>query len=734
MRALPVLLAAAIALAIAPWAAAAPPQLLAPITVTGPNVMPSGGCAPICQWSETAFPRVATDAAGETAVVYGRTDGAAAGPLLVAIRPPGGGFAAPQTLETGRQPTKEVAIASNAAGDMVVIWSTSVELKASFRPAGGVFGPTEPVSPLAGALPAAAIDGAGNVLAAWISVESGVESVAAASRIRSAGQWTLRKTLSTHAVYDQVPAVAANDSGDAVVAFGQTSNSTGDPPDTVRVATGTILNGLAPSDQLGGQDTGEPDVAIDAAGESVAVWTSTTGVQAARRPPGGTFGSGGPISDGGTTIGPQVGIDDHGDAVAAWWRDNGVEASTSPEGGSFPAQGTPLGEASSFPSIALATARDGTSLVIWGLSTSGDSRSLRAAVRAPGGGFGDQFVLDSIPYSNTAFVDSPDVAFDGVGNGAAVWRRTADKDETVLLAPWDGAGPMLRAPSFPASATAGVPASFSVDPLDVWSPVAAVHWVFGDGEADGAAVSHAFAAQGAFSPTVTATDALGNATVLTRPIAVAAGAGGAAGDKTAPKIGAASLSRRSFGVGKARTAISARRAKRGTTIRFTLDEAASVRFTGRPERHRAALQASLRQADSQAAPREALHALREGRHVQARAAGRRSEDRLQRADREEGASAGALPARARGDRRRGQHVQAGDAGVPDRALTPTAGTHLRRALALPAAWPPRSPTPSAAPIVPARRARTAAATCCCTRSRADRALCHGTDVAVTSGT
>jgi PKD domain-containing protein len=575
MRVLPVLLAS---LALAPAAAAAPPQLLAPITVTGPNEMLAGSCAPICQWSQAAYPRVATDAVGETAVVYSRTDGAATGPLLVTIRPPGGAFAAPQTLETGRQPSKDVAIASNDAGDMVVVWSTSVELKASFRPAGGAFGPTEQLSQLPGALPVTAVDGAGNALAAWISVESGEESVAGASRIRSAGQWTLPKTLSTHPVIDAPPALAANARGDAVVAFTQSSNAAADPPYTIRVATGTILSGLGPSDQLGGQDTGDPDVAINAAGESVAVWVSSTGVQAARRPPGGTFGSGGPISDGGTTIGPQVGIDDHGDAMAAWWRGNNAEASTSPEGGSFPAQGTPLGAASVFPPIALSTARDGTSLVVWGLSASGDSRSLSGSVRAPGGAFGGSFVLDSVPYSNTAFVDSPAVAFDGVGNGAVVWRRTADKDETVLLAPWDGAGPMLRAASFPGSATAGVPASFSVDPLDVWSPVTAVHWAFGDGDADGPAVSHAFTAQGAFDPTVTATDALGNASVLSRPVGVVS-AGTSPADTTAPRLAAASLSRRTFGVGRARTAISARRAKRGTTIRFRLDEAASVRFT-----------------------------------------------------------------------------------------------------------------------------------------------------------
>ena len=58
--------------------------------------------------------------------------------------------------------------------------------------------------------------------------------------------------------------------------------------------------------------------------------------------------------------------------------------------------------------------------------------------------------------------------------------------------------------------------------LDRWGPVS-LNWAFGDGLAGaGDAVSHAFGAAGAFNVTVTATDAAGNATSATRPIAVAA--------------------------------------------------------------------------------------------------------------------------------------------------------------------------------------------------------------------
>ncbi len=61
-------------------------------------------------------------------------------------------------------------------------------------------------------------------------------------------------------------------------------------------------------------------------------------------------------------------------------------------------------------------------------------------------------------------------------------------------------------------------ARFSATASDRWSPVT-LRWSFGDGtSATGGAVSHAFGAAGAFSVTVTATDAVGNATSASRSV------------------------------------------------------------------------------------------------------------------------------------------------------------------------------------------------------------------------
>jgi hypothetical protein len=73
----------------------------------------------------------------------------------------------------------------------------------------------------------------------------------------------------------------------------------------------------------------------------------------------------------------------------------------------------------------------------------------------------------------------------------------------------------------PATVAAGTAATYALSPLDVWSPVSSPVWSFDDGiTATGPSVSHAFAAAGAHTVSVTATDALANATSATRIVTV----------------------------------------------------------------------------------------------------------------------------------------------------------------------------------------------------------------------
>ncbi|HEX6229975.1 MAG TPA: hypothetical protein VFZ41_11005, partial [Solirubrobacterales bacterium] len=86
---------------------------------------------------------------------------------------------------------------------------------------------------------------------------------------------------------------------------------------------------LPPSDlSVLGQDAEEPQVGVDSAGNAVAVWSRSNGshtiIQAAVRPAGGTWG---PVADlsaaGRDATEPQLAVDPAGNAVAIWSRSNG---------------------------------------------------------------------------------------------------------------------------------------------------------------------------------------------------------------------------------------------------------------------------------------------------------------------------------------------------------------------------------------------------------------------------
>jgi PKD repeat protein len=91
----------------------------------------------------------------------------------------------------------------------------------------------------------------------------------------------------------------------------------------------------------------------------------------------------------------------------------------------------------------------------------------------------------------------------------------------VQAAGYDFAGPQLLGLSIPAAGVAGIPVSFSVSPLDVFSGVSSTGWSFGDGQsATGTAVSHTYTSAGTYHVSVTATDGDRNQSTATGTITI----------------------------------------------------------------------------------------------------------------------------------------------------------------------------------------------------------------------
>jgi hypothetical protein len=182
-----------------------------------------------------------------------------------------------------------------------------------------------------------------------------------------------------------------------------------------------------------GQDATEDDLAVDANGNAVAVWTRFDGtnnrIQAAFRNEGGTFSAPQTISDSGQDASePQVAVDPAGNAVAVWSRFDGtvlrIQAAYAPAGGSFGASetvsaaGSKAGGQGFAPQVSMSAS--GEAIVVWS-QLEGANYLVQMASRPPGSGssFGAQVSLSAA--GQDAFDDQIDVAPDG--NAVAVWYR-----------------------------------------------------------------------------------------------------------------------------------------------------------------------------------------------------------------------------------------------------------------------------------------------------------------------
>ena len=175
-------------------------------------------------------------------------------------------------------------------------------------------------------------------------------------------------------------------------------------------------------------------------------------------------------------------------------------------------------------------APDGAAVVIWA-GLSGGQSAIQATRRGPGlgGEFGavSDVALGSLPTADPRVsLFNPVVAVDGEGNAAATWSRFR-QDTGMTINDWeldaagfDAAPPTLSAVSVPPNASRGAGVGMAAAATDRWTPVRFA-WNFGDGtSAPGDAVTHAFGAAGTFPVTVTASDAVGNASSATRQILI----------------------------------------------------------------------------------------------------------------------------------------------------------------------------------------------------------------------
>jgi hypothetical protein len=262
----------------------------------------------------------------------------------------------------------------------------------------------------------------------------------------------------------------------------------------------------------------EADVAVNAAGDAVAVW-SRAGIEAAFKPAGGGWASASAAAVSASPAQravPDVGLDPAGNAVAVWIEGGVVR--TAARSRSTAAWSVPENlSAAGATQARVAVDPRGNAVAVW----IDAGRTARAALRPAAAGRWLAAVALSAAGAATSDLE---LAVDGAGSAVAVWNRGDSRSGLVDAAELDPAGPVLAGLTVPARGAARVAVAFAVEPAPWAAPLAGQPlWSFGDGSsATGARVSHAYRQAGRFGVSVTQADAAGGAASATATITIAA--------------------------------------------------------------------------------------------------------------------------------------------------------------------------------------------------------------------
>jgi hypothetical protein len=544
---------------------------------------------------------LAVSAAG--AVTAQWVQGLGAADLMVADRPAGGPWGAPQRLSGGASVTG-ASLAANASGAQAASWLEGGYVRVATRAPGGAWQPV--AVPLSGSgvgnVPVLTVAPDGTVAVGWVeggAVEVSVRGVS--------GAFSSPVTIPSGTSPGSL-AMASGPASDILLVWTDTSGTLGRVMTAYRPAGG--LSFKPPVTALSAAPNAgsslyllATQVAFDPAGEISLIWLRTIVDSGANqtvmhwegkwRTAGPTGAFQGLFPDDFETrtvnstlpMGLNTGAltaDASGRTSYLWPALTGsgaLEMVTRTSGSGFGATQTVVPSGTSRFDAAAA----GANLLVV------DAKVPAMAVAPPGGALG---VFDSTPFATVGASSQAVVAGDASGDAATLWTSKDSTTWYLRATIYDATPPEARDVAVPAAATAGDTATFSANPWDALTAASAT-WSFGDGTtATGASVQHAYATAGDRTVTVTVTDQGGNTATATRSISVGARPAPAPAPtpvpSVAPSLTGVKLTRTRFAVaaaatpltGRARAAgVSTRRVGRGTVVQWRLSAAATVRLT-----------------------------------------------------------------------------------------------------------------------------------------------------------
>lgn len=366
------------------------------------NGLPVGGATAA---SHTTPPLTLGDSGAVYAVVVYNGAGAVFSPGAVLTVTPAAQAArtwgTPVAIETDNAGNAEsVQVAANASGQVFAVWQqsdgTTINIYANrYTPAAG-WGTAQRINPgvvmETAQQPHVAIDDNGNAIAVWMQSDFAQNRSAAdiwASRYTAQGGWGAPVLIESSFADAGEPRVAMDGAGNAIAVFSQhVGERIGIYATRFEPATG-----WGPATAIETDDSVAavvPQIAMEASGRATVVWQAVvfTGgavsgyeVRANRYTPAAGWGSALPVGTATSNPTPRVAVDGAGNAVAVW------------------------------------VAPDGTWDSIWSSRT------------VAGGGWTAPVLIET---DNTHSARTPHVAFDGSGNAVAVWAQSDGLRDNVM--------------------------------------------------------------------------------------------------------------------------------------------------------------------------------------------------------------------------------------------------------------------------------------------------------------
>lgn len=338
-------------------------------------------------------------------------------------------------------PSQQLAV--DGVGNVMVVWErhdgTRRDIFAKRYAVGGDWGTSTSLETNASdaTYPKVAMDTAGNAFAVWTQSDGTYQSIWTNRYVAGLG-WGIATLIESNAGTAVSPQVAMDAAGNAMAVWRQTvvTGYLRIWASRYQAGTGWSTPTIIETNATGG---GQPEVAVDNSGNAVAVWTQSDGTRsnlwANRYVAGVGWGTATLIENhANNVVDPKVAMDTAGNAVAVW-----QESGSSNIWANRYAAGTGWDTATlietnvataGYPDVAIDTA--GNALAVW-QQHDGAFQSIWANRYVAGTGWGTATLIET--NAGHAY-SSPQVAVDSVGNAIAVWEQLDVTGATLTYSIW----------------------------------------------------------------------------------------------------------------------------------------------------------------------------------------------------------------------------------------------------------------------------------------------------------